>query len=81
MFNRSSCLLVTLGWMANLTHASSLMDDPVIGIDLGSAYSGVGIYKDGHVEMIPNKFGDIMTPSVVSLTEKGIIVGKLAKDQ
>lgn len=54
----------------------------IIGIDLGTTNSLVSVYKDNESILIPNAFGEYITPSVVSVDEnENIIVGKLAKER
>ena len=54
----------------------------VIGIDLGTTNSLASIWRDGRIELIPNAFGEYLTPSVVSFGEDGeIYVGKVAKER
>lgn len=54
----------------------------IIGIDLGTTNSLVAVWQDGESRLIPNAFGEYLTPSVVSIEEDGTIyVGKTAKER
>ncbi|MBE5935981.1 MAG: molecular chaperone HscC [Lachnospiraceae bacterium] len=54
----------------------------IVGIDLGTTNSLVAIFRGEKAEIIPNRLGEKLTPSVVSFGEDGTVyVGKTAKER
>ena len=53
----------------------------ILGVDLGTTNSLAVVYKEGKPALIPNAFGEYITPSAVSILDGKIVVGKLARER
>ncbi|MDN8540600.1 MULTISPECIES: Hsp70 family protein [Erwinia] len=56
--------------------------EQVIGIDLGTTNSAVCVWQKGQAVLVPNKWGEVLTPSVVGLDEQAnLIIGRPARER
>lgn len=54
----------------------------LVGIDLGTTNSLIGVWAEDRPKLIPNAFGDVLTPSVVGVDDSGtLLVGAAAKER
>ncbi|KAF8715541.1 hypothetical protein HU200_027199 [Digitaria exilis] len=60
---------------------SSKVEGPVIGIDLGTTYSCVAVWRHGRSEVIANDQGNRLTPSCVAFKGAERLVGEAAVNQ
>ena len=49
-------------------------DSYALGLDLGTTFSCIGVYRNGEVEIIPNRNGDRITPSVVTILDNDTVL-------
>ncbi len=55
------------------------MQNPAIGIDLGTTNSAIAVWREGQAQLIPNAHGEDLTPSIVSIGEDNtLLVGQAA---
>jgi molecular chaperone HscC len=54
----------------------------IVGIDLGTTNSLVGVWQDGEARLIPNAHGGYLTPSAISIDDNGeVLVGIAARER
>ena len=53
---------------------NDLEDEYAIGLDLGNTNSCIGVYRNGGVEIIPNRNGDRITPSIITIVDENTIL-------
>ena len=56
------------------------VEEPVIGIDLGTTYSCVATFKNNKIEICPNDCGSRVIPSIVCIKENEELIGDSAKN-
>ena len=57
-----------------------MVESTAIGIDLGTTYSCVGVYKNNQIQILQEN-GERTFPSIISFVKSDILLGFTAKNQ
>ena len=63
------------------TDSTGIGSGPIVGLDLGTTYSCVAVWKNGKPEIVSNQQGNRTMPSYVAFTDEERLVGESAKNQ
>ena len=67
--------------MVKVLRSNSMVENPAVGIDLGTTFSCIAVYQNGEPVVIQNKLGNNITPSVVAFKDNETHGGEGARNK